>query len=125
MSAYLRAVLAAGVTPVSMRGTEPRVLDALRRLDRRAWSEPLREKELAAEVGLSAGHLDRLFGRDLGMTPRAYLQKRRLEAALAALADRTVPVKKVANDLGFGSASHFSHWLTKATGRSPRAHRAG
>lgn len=121
--AYLRAVLAAGVTPVRMRGTEPRVLDVLRRLDRQPWSAPFVEKELAGAVGLSAGHLDRLFMRDVGMTPRAYLQKRRREAALAALADPTVPVKQIAHELGFGSASHFSHWMRKNVGRSPRASR--
>lgn len=121
--AYLRAVLAAGVVPVRMRGLEPRVREVLRRLDKRKLSEPFREKEVAEEAGLSAGHLDRLFGRDLGVTPRAYLQKRRLRAALEALADRTVPVKQVAFELGFGSASHFCHWVKKATGKSPRAHR--
>lgn len=121
--AYLGAVLAEGVSPVRMRGEEPRVREALRRLDRQPWGVPLRDRELAAAVGLSAGHLERLFGRDLGLTPRAYRQKRRLDTALAALADRTVPVKQVAAELGFGSVSHFSHWLKQATGKSPRAHR--
>lgn len=121
--AYLGAVLAEGVAPVRIRGEEPRVRDALRRLERQPWGAPLRDKELAAAVGLSAGHLERLFGRDVGLTPRAYRQKRRLDTALAALADRTVPVKQVAVELGFGSVSHFSHWLKKATGKSPRAHR--
>lgn len=118
--AYLKAVLAAGVIPTRMTGLDPRVLGALRQLDRHDWRAPFREKNLAAATGLSAGHLDRLFVQQLGETPRAYLQKRRLETATAALADSTVPAKKIAYDLGFSSASHFSHWLRRATGKSPR-----
>jgi AraC-like DNA-binding protein len=118
--ACLKTLLAAGVVPSRMGGLDPRVLQALRRLDRHDWRVPFREKNLAAETGLSAGHLDRLFVRQLGLTPRAYLHKRRLESAVATLADSTIPAKKIAYDLGFSSASHFTHWLKRATGKSPR-----
>lgn len=125
--AYLKTMLAAGVVPARMAGLDSRVLVLLRKLDRHDWRSPIREKaktdnssNAAALAGLSAGHLDRLFIQQLGMTPHAYLQKRRLESALAALADSSVPAKKIAFDLGFSSASHFSHWLKKTAGKSPR-----
>lgn len=120
----LKAVLAAGMRPSRMAGSDPRVLAALRILDRHPWETPFREKELARQTGLSAGHLDRLFLRDLGVTPRAHLQKRRLESAQARLADRTMPIKNIAYDLGFSSPAHFSHWFRQAAGRSPREYRA-
>lgn len=123
--AYLKTLLAAGIVPARMGGLDSRVLDALRQLDRHDWRSPFREKNLAASTGLSAGHLDRLFVQQLGLTPRAYLQKRRLESATATLADSAVPAKKIAYDLGFSSASHFTHWLRRATGKSPRQVRAG
>jgi len=122
--AYLRTLLSAGVVPARMAGLDRRVLAALRRLDRHDWRVPFREKSLAQDSGLSAGHLDRLFVQQLGLTPRAYLQKRRIETATAALADSTVAAKKIAYDLGFSSPSHFSHWLRRATGKSPREVRA-
>ena len=118
--AYLKAMLSAGVVPARMSGLDARVLAALRRLDRHDWRTPFREKNLAKDAGLSAGHLDRLFVHQLGLTPRAYLQKRRLETAIAALADSSVAAKKIAYDLGFSSPSHFSHWLRRTTGKSPR-----
>lgn len=121
---YLRAVMAAGAEPVRLRGVDARVAAALRRLDRHAWTEGFDEAGLAAELGVSAGHLERVFSRAVGVTPRGYLQRQRLKAALDALADRAKPVKQVAYDLGFATAAHFSNWLKKATGRSPRAHRA-
>ncbi len=123
--AYLKTLLAVGVVPARMGGLDSRVLAALRQLDRHDWRTPFREKNLAASAGLSAGHLDRLFVQQLGLTPRAYLQKRRLESATATLADTTVPAKKIAYDLGFSSASHFTHWLRRATGKSPREVRQG
>jgi len=123
LAAYLKATLAAGAAPARMAGCDPRVLAALRLLDRHPWEVPFREKELARQTGLSAGHLDRLFLRDLGLTPRAHLQKRRLESAQARLADRAASIKKIGYDLGFSSPAHFSHWFHKAAGRSPRAYR--
>lgn len=123
--AYLKTLLSAGVVPARMGGLDSRVLAALRQLDRHDWRTPFREKNLAAATGLSAGHLDRLFVQQLGLTPRAYLQKRRLESATATLADSAVPAKKIAYDLGFSSASHFTHWLRRATGKSPREVRKG
>lgn len=117
---YLKTLLSTGVVPARMTGLDARVLAALRQLDRHDWRSPFSERGLAGGLSLSAGHLDRLFVQQLGLTPRAYLQKRRLETATAALADSAVPVKKIAYDLGFSSASHFSHWLRHATGRSPR-----
>lgn len=123
--AYLETLLASGVVPSRMGGLDPRVLAALRQLDRHDWRSPFREKKLAAAVALSAGHLDRLFVQQLGLTPRAYLQKRRLESAVASLADTTTPAKKIAYDLGFSSASHFTHWLKRAAGKSPREIRSG
>ncbi|MFA6959405.1 MAG: AraC family transcriptional regulator [Opitutaceae bacterium] len=122
---YLKTVLSAGVVPARMSGLDPRVLAALRELDRHDWRKPFREKTLSAAAGLSAGHLDRLFVQQLGLTPRAYLQKRRLESATATLADSSIPAKKIAYDLGFSSASHFTHWLRRATGKSPREVRTG
>jgi AraC-like DNA-binding protein len=123
--AYLKTLLAEGIVPARMSGLDPRVLDALRQLDRHDWRTPFRERKLADGAGISAGHLDRLFVQQLGLTPRAYLQKRRLESATATLADSTIPAKKIAYDLGFSSASHFTHWLRRATGKSPREVRKG
>lgn len=123
VSEYLKAAGAEGAAPVRLRGVDPRVATALRWLDGHAWAEPLREEVLAAELGVSAGHLERLFSRETGLTPRGYLHRRRVEAAVAALADATRPAKQVAYELGFVSAAHFSNWLKKATGRSPRGHR--
>jgi AraC-like DNA-binding protein len=122
--AYLEAVQAAGEQPSRMTGVDPRVMTALRALDRHRWSDRFTEKDLAEKVGLSAGHLDRLFVSQMGATPRGYLQKRRLESARAMLREPRMTIKEVGYDLGFSSPAHFCHWFRQATGESPREFRA-
>lgn len=120
---YLNTLLSLNVMPTRMAGLDRRVLAALRRLDKHDWHTPFNATQLAQEMGLSTGHFDSLFVQQLGLTPRAYLQKRRLEIATTALADPAVPAKKIAYDLGFSSPPHFTHWLRHATGKSPREFR--
>lgn len=123
--AYIQTILTAGGAPTRMSGVDPRVLSVLQRLERHPWDVPFQEKDMAREIGLSAGHLDRLFLKSLGLTPRAYLQKRRLESASALLADTAIPIKRIAYNLGFCSPSHFCHWFQNTTGKSPKAYRQG
>jgi AraC-like DNA-binding protein len=122
--AYLEAVQAAGERPSRMQGVDPRVMTALRLLDRHRWADSLTEKDLADKVGLSAGHLDRLFVSQMGATPRGYLQKRRLESARAMLREPHLSIKEIGYELGFSSPAHFCHWFRLATGHSPRQFRA-
>jgi len=64
-----------------------------------------------------------LFVRDVGLTPRDYHQQQQLVYARRALADRQVPIKRIAYHLGFKQPSHFSAWFRRAIGRSPRMYR--
>jgi len=125
VAAYLETIQSAGERPTRMRGVDPRVMVALRLLDRHRWSDPFSERNLAEKTGLSVGHLDRLFVRQMGITPRRYLQKRRLESAKAMLREPRLTIKEIGYELGFSSAAHFSHWFRRATGESPRTFRAG
>jgi AraC-like DNA-binding protein len=123
MAVCVHAVLARGARPTRMAGLDPRVLKALLYLDRRPWTGPFREKELAENAGLSVSHLNRLFAQQLGTTPRAYLEKRRFESAAALLAQEDMPIKRIAYDLGFSWPAAFTHWFYKLAGQSPRRFR--
>jgi len=112
-----------GWMPIRPGGMEPRVLHAVQILDRSPLSRLFREKSLAAQVGLSISQLDRLFVKQLGISPRQYFERRRLQGAAARVQGSSDSFKRIAFDLGFGSLSHFSAWFRRKTGSSPREFR--
>lgn len=76
-------------------------------------------KRTAALVGVSPEHLARAFSRDLGESPSAYLRRVRLERAMRLLADPRENVDRIAQRLGYASASHFARAFRAGTGCSP------
>ncbi len=121
MLAYVRRMLALGNTPSVMSSTDPQVLRAARLIDNRTLREPLREAEIARGAGLSVSQLNRLFTRDLGMSPKKYLQRRRLQSAILLLQNQRRSIKEAAYELGFGSISNFSNWFFRQKGVYPKA----
>lgn len=119
LSAYINAMLKSGRDPTVMASTDHRVLKAARLLDQSSRHAPLKENELAAMVGLSVTHLNRLFQRELGVSPQKYLEQRRMEAALLLLREHKRSIKETAYELGFASLPHFSTWFKRRHGFSP------
>lgn len=103
--------------------------ERLRRVIEHLDSLPLKdgpspETHLAQMANLSGSHLNRLFRRDLQMTPREYLDRRKLAAAVLAVEDGAQAFKEISIDLGFSSPPHFTRWFTRHTGLTPQAYRA-
>ena len=48
----------------------------------------------------------------------------RLGSLRSLLKSSDMPIAEIAETLGFNSSWYFSHFFTKATGRSPRAYRS-
>ncbi len=81
----------------------------------------LRIAELAEEAGLSARHLGNLFHREHGLSPVAYLRRRRVERAHALLTQTREPIARIATDVGIPDLQAFNKVMRRALGRSPRA----
>lgn len=75
--------------------------------------------ELAAMAGYSPQHLNRRFRRALGVTPRQYLTRLRMDAAAAMLIESDRPVKDVAAAVGFDDPYYFSRAFRQQFGSSP------
>lgn len=75
---------------------------------------------MESTTGLGWRRLEQLCRRDWGQSPREVHQGMRLNEAYRRLGDDERPIKEVARALGFASADRFSHWLRRATGRSPQ-----
>lgn len=117
------AFLANGLVPSRMGKMDPRLLQAVRALDRQALSAPPREPEVAGAVGLSVSQLNRLFKRHFGVSSHGYFEQRRFRHAVASLESSPRSIKEVAHGLGFSSLPHFSAWFSRWNGASPRSFR--
>ncbi|MDA3873388.1 MAG: AraC family transcriptional regulator [Kiritimatiellae bacterium] len=120
MSSYVCLMMKLGFEPRRLQPLDERVWIAITRMDARPMSRPLREEEVGAMAGLSVAQLNRLFVEGLGKTIAEYWEDRRRKAALSALLESSRSIKSIAYDLGFSSLPHFSAWVKKRLGHSPR-----
>ncbi|MGZ5403937.1 MAG: helix-turn-helix transcriptional regulator [Nocardioides sp.] len=97
--------------------TNRRMLRARDEMDRR-YAEPLDVPALAALTHLSASRFGRVFKEVYGETPHRYLQRRRVERAMALLRQTDRPVTEVAWDVGCASLGTFSRTFNSVVGCS-------
>ncbi len=79
--------------------------------------------DVAAAVGLSLSHFVRAFRRSTGVTPHAWLQRRRVDLAKDLLRRRTLALADIALACGFANQSHFTRVFSRAVGVTPGAWR--
>jgi transcriptional regulator GlxA family with amidase domain len=82
---------------------------------RRGWSLP----QLARTAGLSPRQLTRRFHEAAGTTPLAYVQLVRAARARELLETSALPVERVAEEVGFGSARQFRRVFEARYGLAP------
>ncbi len=74
---------------------------------------------LAEEAGFCGPYFSKLFKKEVGMPPQAYMENCRLEEARRVLTQGQVSVLEIAEALGFCSASYFSRRYKMRFGVSP------
>ena len=84
---------------------------------------PISQPFIAAQVGLSVRHLERLFLRYLNSSPKKYYMQMRLERARNLLLQTELSVLDIAVACGFENAGHFSKVYRLAFGVSPMMQR--
>jgi len=100
-----------------------RVRSSHRQLAAMDIRDPLSRQALAAQEGLTAGQLDRLWRAELGLTTTQYHDCQRLTYACGQLRRHDIPIKVIAAELGFRHLSQFSNWFHSRHGESPRSFR--
>lgn len=94
---------------------------------RLAFERHLAEKVSVAELARSLGHSERSFDRRcraaLGLPPAKALVRHRLERAAHLLRHTPWPVKRIAAELGFANAFHFTRAFARQHGMPPTAFR--
>ena len=84
---------------------------------------PLHTADLAARAGLSAYHFARAFRRSMGMTPRAYVESRRIARARTLIETTDQSLAEIAAQTGFSSQSRLTTAFRRVAGITPAAYR--
>jgi AraC-like DNA-binding protein len=106
----------------SSEDSNRRMLRARDAMDR-SYAEPLDIARLARIAVVSEAHFIRTFRGVFGETPHRYLQRRRVERAMAALRETDLSVTEICFAVGFGSLGTFSRTFKEIVGESPAGFR--
>ncbi len=75
---------------------------------------------LSQQLNLSERHLRRIFAENLGASPQAFAQTRRVHLAKQLINDTSLPMTKIAFAAGFQTIRQFNGVIKKIFGRPPR-----
>lgn len=109
-------------SPRSFDRLHPAVAQAAAMLEsspRRRWTLA----ELASAASVDRAHLVRIFQREMGIPPIAYLNKLRQQEAAQLLVQTDLPVSQIGNRVGWDDAAYFARRFKAAYGLSPSAYR--
>ncbi|RKN08655.1 GlxA family transcriptional regulator [Streptomyces radicis] len=84
---------------------------------------PLTLRDLAAREAMSVRTFTRRFRAETGVSPQRWLTFQRVERARRLLEETDLPVDRVADAAGFGTAASLRQHLQAALGVSPSAYR--
>jgi AraC-like DNA-binding protein len=101
-----------------------RLLRARDAIDR-SYAQPLDIAALAKVAIVSEAHFIRSFKAAFGETPHRYLQRRRVERAMALLRTTELTVGEIVIEVGMASAATFTRTFRDIVGQTPSAFRAG
>ncbi len=79
---------------------------------------------LAESLGVSDGHISRLFKSETDMGLNNYLTRYRIRKAMDMLKDVQVKVYEVAEKVGYQDIAYFSNTFKKLTGKTPSEYQA-
>ena len=74
---------------------------------------------MAETIGVSEGHLSRLFKAETGISINNYLTRFRIRKSMDYLKDVSAKVYEVADKVGYQDIAYFSNTFKKLVGKTP------
>jgi AraC-like DNA-binding protein len=78
---------------------------------------------IAQAVHISPFHFHRMFSKQVGVSPKHYLQGKQLQVAKWLLRSTRLPIGTIATRAGFASHGHFTSTFHRLVGMSPTEYR--
>ncbi|KUH81101.1 MULTISPECIES: AraC family transcriptional regulator [unclassified Mycobacterium] len=98
---------------------EPVLAEVFAVIDRRHNTQ-LSLRDVAAEIGMTPGHLTTLVRRRTGRTVQEWIIERRMAESRRLLADTDLSIQEVARRVGIADPGYFSRQFRRVHGTSPR-----
>lgn len=105
--------------PRESRRTEPGILLALQYMEAN-FGAPDCLRSVEKVVGYSRSTLNRRFRAVTGLSPTRYLWRLRAEKGVSMLRETGLAAFEIATQCGFSNPFHFSRYVRRMTGDSPR-----
>jgi AraC family transcriptional regulator len=126
----LTAWLEAPASPAAARsfrgGLAPAALQRVQVFVDARIGQAIHVADLAARAGLSEAHFARAFRQTTGVTPRLFVEQRRVARAVQLLASTPpTPLSAIAFECGFPSQSQLTVAFRRQTGVTPARYRRG
>jgi transcriptional regulator GlxA family with amidase domain len=109
---------------LAAQASEMRALQELQLWIAENLQRRLSVEELASQVAMSMRNFERVFTREVGITPAQYVLHVRVEAARRELQHTDKRFKQVAAATGFGSADSMRRAFVRLLGITPQTYRA-
>lgn len=87
------------------------------------YADPITVLDMAKLVALERSYFYRLFKSEVGISPKEYLTRLRLDKARYLLTETDFPIGQIAESVGFQSFSSFSRLFTAQYCQSPSQYR--
>ncbi len=87
------------------------------------YSSPITVEQIAKRVSLNPSYFSRVFTERVGLPPKQYLLKKRLERATELLNETNASIFEIANSVGYDDQLYFSRIFKKYIGVSPFEYR--
>ncbi|MFE5322071.1 helix-turn-helix domain-containing protein [Paenibacillus sp. NPDC056579] len=87
------------------------------------YTDNISISDIAASIGISSGHLSRLFKAEVGKPPLEYLTEYRLEQGKQLLVDSTQSLHQISEAIGYNDVHTFIRFFKKYEGTTPGEYR--
>ena len=121
-AAYATLLLVEVGRMVPQEASDP-IVDAVVAVISARFAEELSLRDVAAELGLTPGHLTTVVRQRTGRTVQQWITEYRLTEARRLLADPTLTVAAVARRVGMRDPAYFTRVFHREVGIAPRAWR--
>ncbi len=104
------------------RSSDPSINDTIQWL-LTTLDQPHTLTQIAQRAHMSTRTFERHFRREHGTSPGNWLTTARVQRAKELLETTTLPIERIAEQVGLGTASNLRAHFTRCVGRSPNAYR--